>query len=317
MCGLGLQVSAVVWAIEFSINTGGPLGCSLALRFGSRPVVIFGGLLSAIGIFFASFATDLYQLFLSLGGLSGLGWALIFSPSMAAVTGYFTNRRSLATGFVLTGVGTFSFALTPLLQYLVEIYSWRGCLLLLSGLVLHSVPCGCLLRPLPGEPTDRPYSFFWGWRLLGEGVFLRYCLAITSINIGYFVPYFHLVAHMQTREVGEWHAALVMSFMGVADVGGRLFAGCLSDLAPLRTLTFLSLWTGLAGVILGLLPLASQLLEMGVAAVAFGFCAGALTPGVFSALPGIVGDQKVLPAIGLLQMIESGGGLIGAPLSGE
>ncbi|NP_001088892.1 solute carrier family 16 member 13 L homeolog [Xenopus laevis] len=293
-----------------------PLGCSLAQRFGSRPVVILGGLMSALGMFFASFATELYQLYLCIGGLSGLGWALIFSPTMAAVTRSFVRRRSLATGFVLMGVGVFSFALSPLLQYLLETYSWRGALLLLSGLALHSVPCGALLRPLPGDPRESSYSFLWGWKLLGEGVFLRYCLAITSINTGYFVPYVHLVAHMQARGAGEWHAALIMSVIGVADVGGRLFAGWLSDLAPQRTLLFLSLWTALTGVILGLLPLAKEVVAMGAAAVAFGFCAGALTPGVFSALPGVVGDQRVLPALGLLQMIESGGGLLGAPLSG-
>ncbi|KAG9467325.1 hypothetical protein GDO78_015174 [Eleutherodactylus coqui] len=294
-----------------------PLGCALALRLGSRPVVILGGFLSSLGMFFASFSTELYQLYLSIGGVSGLGWALIFSPSMAAVTCYFSRRRSLAAGFVLTGVGVFSFALTPLLQYLVEEYSWRGAMLLLSGVALHSVPCGALLRASSEDLPAQSRSFLWGWELLCNWAFLRYCLAVTLINAGYFVPFTHLVAHMRTKGIGDHQAAFLMALVGVADVGGRLFAGWLSDLSPKRTLPLLSLWTGLSAVVLGLLPLMAGDVKMGAAAIAFGFCAGALTPGVFSALPWVVGVEKVLPALGLLQMLESVGGLFGPPISGE
>ncbi|XP_077117540.1 monocarboxylate transporter 13-like [Ranitomeya variabilis] len=313
----GSPAGSVSWVTSCAVAVQqlmSPLGCALALRFGSRPVVILGGFLSSLGLFLASLSTELYQLYLSIGGVSGLGWALIFSPSMAAVTCYFSRRRSLATGFVLTGVGVFSFALTPLLQYLVEEYSWCGAMLLLSGVALHSVPCGALLQTSSDTPPDR--SFLWGWELLCNLVFLRYCLAVTLINAAYFVPFAHLVAHMRTKGIGDRPAAFLMSLAGIADVGGRLFAGWLSDLSPKHTLHLLSLWTGLSGVILGLLPLASSDVEMGAAATAFGFCAGALTPGVFSALPWVVGAQRVLPALGLLQMLESVGGLLGPPISG-
>ncbi|XP_075703505.1 monocarboxylate transporter 13 isoform X2 [Rhinoderma darwinii] len=312
----GSAAGSVSWVTSCAIAVQqlmSPLGCSLALRFGSRPVVIFGGILSSLGMFLASFSTKLYQLYLSIGGVSGFGWALIFSPSMAAVTCHFSRRRSLATGFVLTGVGVFSFALTPLLQYLVEEYSWSGAMLLLSGVALHSVPCGALLRA-SGEA--QPRSFLWGWELLCDWAFLWYCLAITLINAGYFVPFTHLVAHMRTKGIGDRQAAFLMALIGVADVGGRLFAGWLSDLSPKHTLHLLSLWTGLAAVVLGLLPLAVTEVEMRAASIAFGFCAGALTPGAFSALPWVVGAERVLPALGLLQMLESVGGLLGPPISG-
>ncbi|XP_063305919.1 monocarboxylate transporter 13-like [Pelobates fuscus] len=311
--------SSVSWVTSCGVAVQqlmSPLGCALSSRFGFRPVIVLGGLLASLGMFCASFAKSLYQLYLCIGVMSGLGWAFIFSPSMAAVTQYFSRRRSLATGFVLTGVGTLSFALSPLLQYLIEMFSWRGAMLLLSGLALHSVPCGALLRCASWETPGETREFLWGWELLGNWPFLRYCLAVTLINAGYFVPYAHLVAHMQAKGAGERPAALIMSLVGVADVVGRLFAGWLSDLIPKRILLLLSMWTGVTAVVQALLPLANGLVEMGVAAVAFGFCAGALTPGVFSALPGVVGEKKVLPALGLLQMVESVGGLVGAPISG-
>ncbi|XP_069806465.1 monocarboxylate transporter 13-like [Dendropsophus ebraccatus] len=315
----GSPAGSVSWVTSCAVAVQqlmSPLSCALTLRFGSRPVVVLGGFLSSFGMFLASFSSELYQLYLSIGGVSGFGWALIFSPSMAAVTCYFSRRRSLATGFVLTGIGVFSFALTPLLQFLVEEYSWRGAMLLLSGVALHSVPCGALLRVSNGASAVQPRSFLWGWELLCHWAFLRYCLAVTLINAAYFVPFAHLVAHMRTKGISDRQAAFLMALVGVADVGGRLFAGWLSDLSPKRTLHLLSLWTGLTAVTLGLLPLAATQLEIGAAAIVFGFCAGALTPGVFSALPWVVGGERVLPALGLLQMLESVGGLLGPPISG-
>ncbi|KAM9311162.1 monocarboxylate transporter 13-like [Gastrophryne carolinensis] len=313
----GSAAGSVSWVTSCAVAVQqlmSPLGCALALRFGTRPVVMVGGLLSSLGMFGASFSSSLYQLYLSIGGLSGLGWALIFSPSMASVTCHFSGRRSLAAGFVLTGVGLFSFVLTPLLQYLVEEFSWQGAMLLLSGVALHSVPCGALLYPAQKDPSPRP--FLWGWELLCDWPFLQYSLAVALINAAYFVPFTHLYAHMREGGAGERQAALILSLVGIADVAGRLFAGWLSDLRPQRTLLLLSLWTAGTALILGLLPLAATTAGMGAAAVTLGFCSGALTPGVFSGLNWVVGGERVLPALGLLQMLESAGGLLGPPISG-
>lgn len=83
--------------------------------------------------------------------LLGLGWALIFTPTVASVMQYFNLRRSLAMGLGFTGVGLASFAFSPLFQYLVEAYAWRGALLVLGGLSFNMIACGALIRPL-GKP---------------------------------------------------------------------------------------------------------------------------------------------------------------------
>lgn len=49
----------------------GPLGTAASTRYGARPVVMLGGLLSSLGIFGAAFSTSLFQLYLSLGFLTG------------------------------------------------------------------------------------------------------------------------------------------------------------------------------------------------------------------------------------------------------
>lgn len=49
----------------------GPVGSALSTKFGPRPVVMAGGILAALGMMLASFATSLTHLYLSIGLLSG------------------------------------------------------------------------------------------------------------------------------------------------------------------------------------------------------------------------------------------------------
>ena len=61
---------------------------------------------------------------------------------------YFSKKRGIANGIVSSGAGMGVFILTPLLQYLLENYTWRGTMLIYSGCVLQYCVCGMLMRPL-------------------------------------------------------------------------------------------------------------------------------------------------------------------------
>ncbi|KAM7068558.1 monocarboxylate transporter 13 isoform 2-T2 [Molossus nigricans] len=268
------QAARVSWIASIGIAVqqfGSPVGSALSTRFGPRPVVMAGGILAALGMLLASFATSLTHLYLSIGLLSGSGWALTFTPTLACLSRYFSRLRSLAMGLALTGVGLSSFAFAPLFQWLLSHYAWRGTLLLVSALSLHLVACGALLRPL--SLTEDPAMGGPGAQLaslLHHGPFLRYTVALTLINTGYFIPYVHLVAHLQDLNWDPLPAAFLLS-------------------APAALVAL---------------------------AMAYGFTSGALTPLAFSMLPELVGTGRIYCGLGLVQMVESIGGLLGSPLSG-
>uniref|UniRef100_A0A8D0LBR0 Monocarboxylate transporter 13 n=1 Tax=Sphenodon punctatus TaxID=8508 RepID=A0A8D0LBR0_SPHPU len=308
-------------------SLGGPVGTALSARYGARPVVMTGGVFSGLGLLLASFATSLAHLYLCIGLFSGFGWALVFTPSVASVARYFKKRRTLATGLAFTGVGLSSFAFSPLFQFLVDTYAWRGALMLVAAMSFNLVVCGALIRPLalkedlagpgcPGRPCLEKLSSLLGLHLLSHWPFMRYVFAITLINTGYFIPYVHLVA--RTRELGfdEYQAAFLMSVAAVADLCGRLFSGWLADCGAFRLLHILVAWTSLTGISLVLIPLGQGYPLLATIATCYGFFSGALTPVVFSIVPEIVGIGNIFGSLGLLQMIESIGGLLGAPLSG-
>lgn len=166
---------------------------------------------------------------------------------------------------------------------------------------------------------SRSCQYFELSLLLHRG-FIIYSLAVTCFNAGYFIPYVHLVAHSRLVGFSEFQAAFVISSTGVTDILGRVVSGWASDLRHLRSLHLLTIWTALVGLFLLLLPLCSlqgHYAGLLTVSLAYGFCAGAMTPLVFSVVPEIVGMDRMVGALGLLQLIESVGGLLGAPLSGK
>ncbi|XP_053292602.1 monocarboxylate transporter 12-B isoform X1 [Pleuronectes platessa] len=125
-----------------------PLGGFLGSRVSCRATVILGGLLSAAGFVLSSFASSLEYLYSSLGILTGLGFALSYTPAIAMVGRYFNERKALAYGIAQSGCGIGTFILAPVVQLLIEQYSWRGALLILGGFVANLCVVGALMKPL-------------------------------------------------------------------------------------------------------------------------------------------------------------------------
>ncbi|XP_061601470.1 monocarboxylate transporter 12-B-like [Cololabis saira] len=132
-----------------------PLGSFLGARLSCRATVILGGLLSSAGLVLSSFASSLEFLYISLGVITGLGFALSYTPAIAMVGRYFVERKALAYGIALSGSGIGTFILAPAVQLLIEHYSWRGALLILGGFVSNLCVCGALMRPLEHNTVKR------------------------------------------------------------------------------------------------------------------------------------------------------------------
>lgn len=78
---------------------------------------------------------------------------------------YFNRRRGLANGIALSGAGVGVFLMSPLIQFCLVEYGWRGTMLVSGGIVLNFCVCGALLRPLNSEKypiiskTDNALSY--------------------------------------------------------------------------------------------------------------------------------------------------------------
>ncbi|XP_070833947.1 monocarboxylate transporter 12-B-like [Chaetodon trifascialis] len=141
--------------IDSSTMLCAPLGGLLGNHLSCRVTVMLGGLLSSAGLILSSFASCLEHLYICLGFLTGLGFALSYTPAIAMVGRYFSERKALAYGIALSGSGIGTFILAPVVQLLVDHYSWRGALLIMGGFVSNLCVCGALMRPLEPRGGER------------------------------------------------------------------------------------------------------------------------------------------------------------------
>ncbi|XP_025016340.1 monocarboxylate transporter 12-like [Tetranychus urticae] len=132
----------------------GPLVSTLANHYGCRVVTIIGSLIASLGFIISYFATSVLWLCLSYGALAGIGLGFIYLPAIVMVGHYFERRRAFATGIAVCGSGVGAFLMAPIIQYLNDTYHWRGCVLILAGIVLNCAVFGFLFRPLPSDETS-------------------------------------------------------------------------------------------------------------------------------------------------------------------
>ncbi|KAM9426710.1 monocarboxylate transporter 12-B-like isoform 2-T2 [Pholidichthys leucotaenia] len=147
----GADYAATAWIhslVDCTTMLCAPVGSLVGNRWSCRVAVMLGGVLSSCGLLLSSFSTSLVMLYFTIGILTGLGFALCYTPAIALVGCYFQERKALAYGIALSGSGIGTFVLAPVAQLLIELYSWRGALLILSAFVANLCVCGALLRPI-------------------------------------------------------------------------------------------------------------------------------------------------------------------------
>ncbi|KAJ1080237.1 hypothetical protein NDU88_000457 [Pleurodeles waltl] len=329
--------SEVSWIASISIAVlqfASPVSSALSMQYGARAVVMTGGVLVFLGTLLASFGNSLVHLYLTLGVLAGFGWASVYSPTMATIPKYFIRRRGLALGLVLTGIGLSSILLSPLFQVLIDIYSWRGALVIISAIVLNLCICGALLRPvhmlqdhrhgqaqaenhskcalfLRKLTSDLDLSLFWN-----RG-FVMFQAANLLVCTGMFVVYVHLVSHGKNFGLSSYEAAFLMSATGLADTGSRFLSGWFADLKLLTPLQLVALWSSTTGFTMLLLPLGKTFPGMMALGVIYGLTTGAYTTVFFAGLADLVTIERMTSAMGLSMMVVGFGALLGPPFSGK
>ena len=102
----------------------------------------------------ASFAKNIYILYLGIGGIVGLGFGLIYVPAIVSVGYYFDKRRPLAMGIAVCGSGFGTFLFAPINRYLLENNDLFGSFFIKAGIIFNICACAMVMRPLPIEPSE-------------------------------------------------------------------------------------------------------------------------------------------------------------------
>ncbi|XP_077992632.1 monocarboxylate transporter 13-like [Glandiceps talaboti] len=143
------QIAGISGTALFVTLATGPISSALNCRLGCRVVVIIGGLVATVGTALSSIATEVSHLYITYGVITGFGYGLVATPSIAFIARYFTRRYALANGIVFAGFAIGWIALPQLYQFFINKYGWRTAMMCLAAMDLHIIVCGALFRPPP------------------------------------------------------------------------------------------------------------------------------------------------------------------------
>ncbi|PPJ49978.1 hypothetical protein CBER1_04749 [Cercospora berteroae] len=112
---------ALIGGLEFGVAMIiSPLCTILTRELGRNYVMLTGCVIFAGGFIAASFASEIWELYLSQGVLVGVGLGAIFIPSIQVLPQWFEKRRSLAAGITSAGSGfgglTFSLGTNAMIE---------------------------------------------------------------------------------------------------------------------------------------------------------------------------------------------------------
>ena len=309
-----------LFMIGFAV--GGVMMGRLADRFGIVAPALLASLCLPAGLLFAARATELWHFSVSLGVLCGLfGMAATFAPVASDISHWFTARRGLAVGIVISGTYVAGAIWPPVLQHYIDAWGWRATFQGLGNLTLVTMlPLAALLyRPAVIDHGDGPAAQAGGSRRRPLGLSSRslqglLCLAGVGCCAAMAMPQVHIVPLVVDLGFDAVHGARMLALMLGCGVVSRLVSGWLSDrIGGLKTLLVGSALQGL--VIFGFL-FAGGLTALYVLAVAFGLSQGGIVPSYTIIVRSLFPPGEAGWRIGTTMMFTVSGMALGGWLAG-
>uniref|UniRef100_A0AAZ3SAS8 Major facilitator superfamily (MFS) profile domain-containing protein n=1 Tax=Oncorhynchus tshawytscha TaxID=74940 RepID=A0AAZ3SAS8_ONCTS len=332
----GASYSQIAWISSImlaAMYAGGPISSILVNRYGSRPVVIAGGVMCGIGMVTASFGNTITHLYICVGVVGGFGLSFNLQPSVTIIGKYFQVKRPLANGLAMAGSPVFLCTLAPINQFLFNQFGWRGSFFILGALLLNCCVAGSLMRPICPKPTGgqltqtngtpkRPTtdrSEFLDLSLFKHRGFLIYIVGNAVMFFGFFAPVVFLAPYALSHGFDEYSSAFLLSIMGFVDMFARPLTGLMANTKWIRPriqyfFSFAIIYNGLCHL---LCPLASGYGGLAAYSVFFGIAFGMVCALLFETLMDLVGPQRFSSAVGLATIIECCPVLLGPPIGGK
>ena len=244
---LGWTRAAISGAYSVSFLVMGVMGIVIGLitdKYGPRIALSICAVCLGAGFLLISQMQAQWQLYLSYGLIFGIGMSGVWAPLLSVISRWFTGRRGLITGIVISGGGIGAFIGPPVISRLIDAFNWPGATLILGSFVLVIVLSAAqflkrdpvLIGQLPqGEndkqpaaPQFKPQEFS-----LSEAVvtaqfwiifFMLFCLAFYTFSI-----LVHIMPHAIELEIPTTSAAYILASISGMGIMGNFAMGRLCD----------------------------------------------------------------------------------------
>lgn len=300
----GTTLTAGALSIVFTLaNSVGPITMIFGGRIndllGPRWVIVAGGILFGGGMIGCGFASNVTGLLLWYGLGCGLGMGLAYGCTVSSCVKFFPDKRGLIGGLTTASYGFSSVLMPPVATRLIgtvgvtAAFRWMG-----AAFLVVIALCATLVSPCPTDfhpgqkitiQANTGETKELDWRgMLSSPVFYVMLLMLTCGAVSGLMVISQMSPIAQTvMGMTPSQASAAVSILALANVGGRVAAGWLSDqLGRVRTLRWAMALSicGLAALVWSG-PELPGLFYLGIIMV--GACFGAFM-GIY---PGFTADQ--------------------------
>ncbi|XP_067212438.1 uncharacterized protein [Linepithema humile] len=223
-----------------------PVTIAFCRRKSTRVTAVLGGLVTALGCLFTSFASQFHQLFFSYGTVVGIGVGMTRDCSTLMVAQYFKRKRELVEIFIVSGSGLGIAVMSAFIKGAITKIGWRLGLQAVTGVVFLTFILGTFYRSASlyhpqrrailhlknqkrkikdkNKVDDRP-PFFDFSTLRSKTV--RILLVSTGISaFGINTPIFYLAHQAEEEGLGDT-VVLLQAYLGLAWTLGCVAFGLL------------------------------------------------------------------------------------------
>jgi MFS family permease len=253
----GWERGVTAGAFSFGFIVSGvlsPLLGRLMDQYGPRIVIEVGVGATAAGLLLATFASEPWHVYVTLGVLVGAGSTFTgYTGQALFLPNWFVRRRALAMSIAFAGVGFGSIVILPALQTVVERNGWRaGCTLLGVLALVLLVPLNLLLRRRPEDmglapdgDADTPAAAqarrvnvvdaAWAavdWtlaRAMRTARFWWIAVAYFAALFAWYAVQVHQTKYLIETGFSAQQAAWALGAVSLAGVPGQIALGWLSD----------------------------------------------------------------------------------------
>ncbi|XP_024898143.1 monocarboxylate transporter 10 [Pteropus alecto] len=303
--------------------------------FGCRKTATVGAAIGFVGLMSSSFVSSIEPLYFTYGIIFACGCSFAYQPSLVILGYYFKKRLGLVNGIVTAGSSIFTVLLPFFLRVLIDNVGLFHTLRVLCIFMFVLFLAGFTYRPLATSVKEKDSGTKGGNRfplfsrkfsppgkIFNFAVFKVTAYAVWAVGIplalfGYFVPYVHLMKHVNERFQDENNKEVVLMCIGITSGVGRLLFGRIADYVPgvkkvyLQVVSFF--FIGLMSMMIPLCSVFGALIAVCLIMGLFDGCfISIMAPTAFE----LVGAQDVSQAIGFLLGFMSIPMTVGPPIAG-
>ncbi|EKM54904.1 uncharacterized protein PHACADRAFT_197337 [Phanerochaete carnosa HHB-10118-sp] len=277
-------------------------------------IMLSGVLIMSLGIFLASFSTELWHLYLTQALVYGVGASLYYFPILALTPAYFDQHRGFALGFILSGSSVGGLILSPVMSALISHLGvgWALRILGIWNLVV-GVPVSFVVKKRGNVYNSRRTRV--DLNVAKRGAFIWQAFGAFLQAGGNVVPTYFLTTYsVSVLSYSSSKASLLLSINNAVNSVARITMGIIADRVGRQNTLIVSVILSAISV-LTLWPFAPRPRFIAFI-VSYGVLAGGYNALLPTTIAEVYGVQHYTSVNGFIYFIRGMGALLGAPLAG-